>query len=360
MAEVVNAPRLPSAASWAGRRVLVTGHTGFKGAWLSLLLHRLGATVHGISIDVPTEPSLYRLADLRSILESDRRSDVTDIGAVAATYADVQPEVVFHLAAQPLVLTGFADPLTTFRTNAMGTLNVLDVARHHPGVRAVVVITTDKVYRNREHGRPFVEGDELGGSDPYSASKACAELIADAYRHIGSNQGDIIATARAGNVIGGGDWSPWRLLPDILNAIESGTTLTVRNPESTRPWQHVLDPLVGYLLLAESTMNGTVRGVPAEWNFGPNEDSNRTVMELITETEKCSGTAVHMQVENAGSPEHKFLALDSSKARELLQWRPRLGFHAAVQATVSWDEQRRAGANVRDLTERQIIEYLEG
>lgn len=349
-----------SRAFWRGRRVLLTGHTGFKGGWLSLVLSRLGAVVTGYSLAPQGDPNLFDGAKVgkhvRSII-----ADVRDLNALRAAAAEAEPEIILHLAAQPLVLASYDAPLDTFSTNVMGTANLLDVARGAPSVRAIVVITTDKVYKNREWVWPYRENDELGGRDPYSSSKACAELVAAAYRDSFLNaRGIALATARAGNVIGGGDWAAFRIVPDFVRAAMAGQPLTVRNPESTRPWQHLLEPLEGYLLLAERLVAEPKLAAGA-WNFGPSADSVQPVRRLANRLVEDWGDGVSWTSERVEQPhEATLLTLDSAKARQELGWTPRLGFAHGVKLTVDWYKAFTRGADPEALTLHQIDSWLAG
>jgi CDP-glucose 4,6-dehydratase len=322
---------------WKGRRVLVTGHTGFKGAWLALWLHALGAKVTGFGGAPPTAPSLYELARLDELVD-DVRGDVRDADAVAAAARGV--EVVFHLAARAIVRAALDDPVATFEVNVLGTAHVLEAARD----AAVVCVTSDKCYAPGPG--PHREGDPLGGTDPYSASKAAQELVAGAYR---GSLGVRVATARAGNVIGGGDWGRGRLLPDLVRARESGAPVVLRHPDAVRPWQHVLDPLAGYLRLAER-LHGSAEWATA-WNFGPDDAQPvRWVVDRVRER-----WPLDVEVVDPGDAvEAPALRLDASAARERLGWTPRLDASAAVAATVSWHEDVRAGGDARAVTLRQI------
>jgi CDP-glucose 4,6-dehydratase len=324
--------------SWAGRRVLVTGHTGFKGAWLALWLHRLGARVSGLALDPPTSPSLFALARVAEVMDADVRADVRDREAVRAAVAQLAPEVIFHLAAQALVRPALENPGPTFATNVLGTVHVLDAAR---GAAAIVVVTSDKVYRPGD-GSPHVEDDPLGGEDPYSASKAAEEHIAASYRLA---RGLPLATVRAGNAIGGGDWAPGRLLPDLVR----GGRVAIRHPEAVRPWQHVLNPLSGYLRVAEGLLAG--EPVAEAWNFGPDEE--RPVRWLVEHWP--------MDVEVvAGEPEAReapVLRLASEKARARLSWRPRWDLATGLRATYDWHAAVAAGGDPRDVTMKQIEEF---
>ncbi len=329
---------LVDAAFWAGRRVLVTGHTGFKGAWLALWLRELGAVVSGYALAPDVGDSLFERADLGSKIAS-TLGDVRDADAVEAAVRTHAPEVVFHLAAQALVLPSYQTPVETFATNVMGTVHVLEAARTQPSVRAVVVVTTDKVYENCGSEWPFRETDPLGGHDPYSASKAAAEIVTASYRRsfYGTEAaGAAVASARAGNVIGGGDWAEHRLVPDAIRAFQRGEALRLRNPGHTRPWQHVIDPLVGYVLLAEHLIR-TGAGADVAWNFGPNEDGVTTaeLAELLAEAWGPEARVTHESL--AGAPhEAATLRLDASRAKRRTGWRPRIPLVDAVNLTVGW------------------------
>lgn len=346
---------------WTGRKVLVTGHTGFKGSWLSHLLHSLGADVHGLSIDIPTNPSLFEVSRVKSKLVSDTRGDICSENVVASVFNAVQPEIVFHLAAQPLVLVSYSDPAGTFRTNVLGTVNVLEAIRTRDYVKSAVMVTTDKVYKNHEWVFPYREIDSLGGSDPYSASKAAAEMAISGYQSITRfNDAPVAVSARAGNVIGGGDWSPNRLLPDLVRTFNTHSLMEVRSPESTRPWQHVLDPLVGYLLLAESVYENQSSDFLVSWNFGPSISSVQSVQSVINLVEHQSGSRIHSAQSDQALPrEHKFLALDSTQAHQYLAWRPKLDFYESVRWTLDWHAALNANFDMRAFTEDQITHYLE-
>lgn len=345
-------------AFWSGRRVLVTGHTGFKGAWATLLLARLGARVTGLAL-APTEGA--RLADIACpVLEAETIGDIRDPALVESAMAAAAPEIVLHLAAQALVRPSYADPCATFATNVLGTAHVLDAARRCPSVRAIVVVTTDKVYENDEAGRPFVEDDRLGGHDPYGASKACAELVAQSFRRsFGDRPGaPPIATARAGNVIGGGDRSVDRIVPDIVAAWERGEALRLRHPRAVRPWQHVLEPLAGYLILAEALV-ARRRAAPPAVNFAPDPGASRSVAELVEAFGRAFG---HSQgwVAQAGEHPHEagLLTLSAERAERLLGWRPLLGFDETVAWTAAWYRAEREGGDLADVAGRQIESYL--
>lgn len=317
---------------YAGRRILVTGHTGFKGSWLSLWLARLGSEVIGFSDNIPTDPSHYAALELDV---DDRRGDICDRAALDATISETKPELVFHFAAQSLVRKAYADPTSTYRTNVLGTLSVLDSAQLN-GVGSVVVATTDKVYRNDESGRRYTEKDELGGSDPYSASKSCVELLTRSYREsFASDESVRIATVRAGNVIGGGDWAEDRLLPDLMRSAFQGSTAVVRNPGSTRPWQHVLDVLAGYLMIGERLLRGNLAAAGA-WNLGPSSDTSVRVSEIV-DAVRAQLSNLNVAIEEDASARHEsaLLQLDSTKAMTELNWRPRWEGEM-LERTIDW------------------------
>jgi len=324
------------AAAWRDKRVLVTGHTGFKGGWLSLWLASLGAKVRGYALEPPTQPSFFEASRVAEVLD-DRRGDIRDEVATREAIASFDPEVVFHLAAQPLVKEGYRAPVETYAVNVVGTANVLEACRRSPALRAVVVVTTDKVYENRESDRAYVETDALGGRDPYSNSKACAELVCDAFRRsFFADRGVGLATARAGNVIGGGDWAADRLIPDLVRAAASGNEALIRNPRSTRPWQHVLDPLHGYLALAQALLRSPAKYAEA-WNFGPDRGGDRPVEEVVAALASRFEDRVRWRADTASHPhEAEKLMLDSTKARERLGWAPRLAFDDAIGLTAAW------------------------
>lgn len=348
---------------WGGRRVLLTGHTGFKGAWLSLWLQQLGAEVTGLAPGPPSSPSLYELARIRDGMAGELAVDVRDAEAVRAALAEARPEVVLHLAAQPMVRHSLIDPVGTYEINVLGTVNVLDAVRHAGGcVRAVVVVTSDKCYENiGALARPFVEGDPLGGSDPYSSSKACAELVAAAYSRSFFDAPDAprVATARAGNVIGGGDWGEDRLLPDAVRVATglAPAPLRLRNPEAVRPWQHVLNPLSGYLLLAQELLRSS-RGCGA-WNFGPSPEDVRPVGWVVERLRELWDGAPEWQVDKrVNPPEALRLELDSSRAKSLLGWSATWDLERALQELVRWHSAQVAGEDMRDVSIEQLKRFL--
>jgi CDP-glucose 4,6-dehydratase len=323
--------------AYCGRRVLVTGHTGFKGSWLCLWLHALGSEVTGLALDPSSEPSHWGLLKLPI---NDHRSDIRDEAAVRRVFAAERPEIVFHLAAQPLVRRSYREPVTTWATNVMGTVHVLEAARHTPDVRAVVVVTTDKCYENREWPWAYRERDRLGGHDPYSASKAGAELVAASYRtaFLQHPSAPLLATARGGNVIGGGDWSEDRLIPDLVRSVIAREPLVIRSPRATRPWQHVLDCLSGYLLLGQRLLAGDTTCADA-WNFGPDGEGNRTVEQVLRDLAR-TWPQLRWQVASGPQPhEAGLLQLDSVKAKMHLGWRPVWNLQKTIHHTANWYRQ---------------------
>ena len=339
--------------AFAGQRVLVTGHTGFKGGWLSVWLEMLGARVTGVAIDDGHERGVYVLTGIGSRLEADLRADVRDAQAMRRIVADCRPEVVFHLAAQPLVRLSYERPAETFMTNVMGTVNVLEAIRAVGTVRAAVMVTSDKCYENNDGQRPFTEDDPMGGYDPYSASKGAAELAIAAWRR---SFREPVASVRAGNVIGGGDWAADRIVPDCIRAIEASRPVALRNPDAVRPWQHVLEPLGGYLLLAAKMLNEPT-AYREGWNFGPAMDGVTTVGQLAEMVVECYGSGTIVEAGDTNAPhEARLLSLDITKAQRRLGWQPRLDINKAVAITVDW--YRRANAvTALDLCRHQINEY---
>jgi len=347
---------------WSGKRVLVTGHTGFKGSWLSLWLQQNGANLCGIALDPPTKVNLFQDARVELGMQS-VIGDIRDADMLKRTLAEHRPEIVFHLAAQPLVRSSYEDPLGTYSTNVMGTANVLEAARQIDSVRAIVVVTTDKCYENREWEWPYRETDRLGGYDPYSSSKACVELVVSTYRNSFFNpteyirHGVAIASVRAGNVIGGGDWAGDRLVPDIIRAFMDERPVRIRNPHAIRPWQHVLEPLRGYLAIAESLCEeGPACG--EAWNFGPDQSDAQPVEWIVQELAKLWGNGAQWEKEDGVQPhEAKNLKLDCSKAAARLGWRPELRLKDALAMTVVWYQARQQGQDMREFTTAQITQY---
>lgn len=345
----------PDRPFWRGKRVLLTGHTGFKGAWLALWLRRLGAEVTGLALPA-ADRSLYRLVDLESTVAS-RMVDLRDDAAVAAAVRAARPEIVLHLAAQALVRASYRAPLATFATNTMGTAHLLDALRQAPDVRVAIVVTTDKVYRNREWIHPYRESDALGGHDPYSASKAAAELVAASYRSAFFDaQGVAVATARAGNVIGGGDWSEDRLIPDAVRAWSGGAVLRVRRPDAIRPWQHVLDPLAGYLRLAETLWRSPA--LADAYNFGPRTDEAASVGAVIALARAAYGVGEwSVDAEEAGPHEAGRLALEVARARAVLGVASKWDLAEAVARTMRWYRRQHDGADALALCDADIADH---
>jgi CDP-glucose 4,6-dehydratase len=335
--------------------VLVTGHTGFKGAWLSLWLTELGAHVSGYARGVPTEPSLYDLAHVGDVVEH-VEGDVRDADRVAGAVARLRPEVVLHMAAQPMVRRSFQDPVETYATNVMGTVHVLDaVRRAGADVRVAIVVSSDKCYENREWVWGYRECEPMGGHDPYSSSKGATELVTAAYRasYFDAADAPAIASARAGNVFGGGDWGEDRLLPDVFRAALADAPVRVRNPEAIRPWQHVLNPLSGYLRLAERAWND--RAVAQGWNFGPADDDARPVRWIVDRLGALWDGTLHSEVDPGPHPhEAHWLRLDSSLARARLDWTPGWDLDAGLERTVAWYRAHRDGGDARETTLEQI------
>jgi CDP-glucose 4,6-dehydratase len=348
--------------AFVGQTVFLTGHTGFKGGWLALWLSRLGARVHGFALPPVTEPSLYHLASVRTNLESETLGDVRSYDALQRAIAEAKPRLVFHMAAQALVRPSYGDPLGTWSTNVMGTAHVLEAVRHCPSVRAVVVVTTDKCYENQEWLWGYRETDSLGGHDPYSSSKAGAELVVQSYRRsFFADQGPAIASARAGNVIGGGDWSENRLIPDAVRAVTRRQLLPIRSPHATRPWQHVLESLHGYLLLGA----GLLRGQPdfaTAFNFGPDALDNRSVAEVMTELKNCWDEVNWEAMPDPNAPhEANFLYLDSSKARRIIGWQPQWNLRRALTETAYWYQRVIADpSTAREACEHQLAIFEQG
>jgi CDP-glucose 4,6-dehydratase len=347
---------------WNRKKVFLTGHTGFKGSWLSLWLQSMGAEVVGFSLLPPTSPSLYEMAGISADMES-LVGDIRDQVALKEAVVAASPDILFHMAAQPLVGLSYEDPITTYSTNLMGTVNVLEAVRGASSIKAVVNVTSDKCYENREWSWGYREDEAMGGYDPYSASKGCAELITASYRssffnplHYESHQ-VALASARAGNVIGGGDWGINRLVPDILKSLSDGIVVSMRNPGAIRPWQHVLEPLNGYLVLAEKLyMEGPV--FAEGWNFGPDDAGARAVDWIVQNLIKKWGTGSSCIADGAARVhEANFLKLDSSKARSLLGWQPTWSLDLALEKICDWHKSYLSGANMKDLTLRQIQEF---
>ncbi len=352
---------------WQGKRVFLTGHTGFKGSWLTLWLQQMGATVTGYALAPNTNPSMFELAQVGDGITS-HIADIRDVATLKAAMSACKPDIVFHLAAQPLVRLSYAEPRETYETNVMGTVNVLEAIRATQGIRAAVMVTSDKCYENRELGAEhtgYREFDQMGGYDPYSNSKGCAELVTSAYRNSYfhpdqyAKHGVGLASARAGNVIGGGDWCEDRLIPDFIRAITNRQPLRIRNPHATRPWQHVMEPLSGYLLLAEKLATEGTRFASA-WNFGPADDDVHPVEWIAERLTLCWGDGATWQLDGSDHPhEANYLKLDSSKARNLLGWHPKLTLDESLTWLVQWYQHWHGTKKLalRELSLNQIAAY---
>ena len=342
---------------WQGKRVFLTGHTGFKGGWLALWLTHMGAEVYGFALHPPTKNNFFTATNLAKKLAVSIISDIRDASALKSAIQHAQPDVVFHLAAQPLVRQSYEDPVETYAVNVMGTVNLLEVLRKTESVKAVVNVTTDKCYENREWVWPYRETEAMGGFDPYSSSKACSELVTAAYRRSFFQSNNVsLASARAGNVIGGGDWAADRLIPDFLRALDVGQALVIRSPQATRPWQHVLEPLSGYLALAQKLYEQGSSFADA-WNFGPEESDAKPVQWIV---EKLCSQIPNASWQCDASPqphEANMLKLDSSKAKAHLGWRPRWNLHTALQMTLAWHHAWKDNTDMADISIEQIQQY---
>lgn len=347
-----------SPSFWKGKRVFLTGHTGFKGAWLTLLLVRMGAEVVGYSLKDETS-ELYTSLELDGAIDS-RYGDIRDFPHFSKTVLDSGADIFLHLAAQALVRRSYDQPIETYATNVMGTVHALESFRLSESLRSCVVVTTDKCYEDRQWAWGYRETDNLGGYDPYSNSKACAELVTSSYRKsFLAPSGKLVATARAGNVIGGGDWSKDRIVPDMINSFSAYKTLELRSPNAVRPWQHVLDPLRGYLMLAQKLYQGEAAFVDG-WNFGPSVQDVCSVKDLVDRSAKIWGEPVDVRVHASDKHETHFLSLSSEKANRQLGWYPKLDLEGAIEWTVSWyQDVHRGRASARAMTERHIDSYLE-
>lgn len=344
------------------KKVLVTGHTGFKGAWLSIWLNRLGAKVIGVSLPEHDNDYVYRKTELKNLLYADEKADITDYEKLKDIFDRHKPEIVFHLAAQALVRLSYDLPIETLNTNIIGTANVLECIKNTSSVKSAVIITTDKCYKNKERLEPYTEEDELGGHDPYSCSKACAELVIDCYRKsFFKHSGKLVASVRAGNVIGGGDFGKDRIVPDCLRALMSGKDIEVRNPDSTRPWQFILEPLYGYLLVGKRMIEGKT-GFAEGWNFGPEQSSIVPVSKVIELVIKNWGSGEWKHTGNDGEKKHeaKLLSLDITKAKNKLEWKPKFTIEKTIESAVDWckQSQKLNPSNLWDLCVRQIDDYV--
>ena len=344
---------------WHSKRVFLTGHTGFKGSWLSLWLQGLGAEVYGLALKPPTTPNLFTVAQVETGMASHTIGDIRDLATVQKAMKEAQPDIVIHMAAQPLVLLSYAEPVETYATNVMGTVHLLESARRTPSIKAIVVVTTDKCYENKEWPWGYREYEHMGGFDPYSNSKGCAELLTAAYRNsFLKSSGISVATARAGNVIGGGDWASDRLVPDILRAFEQNQPVTIRNPNAIRPWQHVLEPLCGYLTLAESQYNYHQEYDEA-WNFGSNDDDAKPVQWIVEHMVNQWGNGASWQLDGGTHPhEATYLKLDTSKAKVRLGWQPRWTLDTALERITNWHLAWLRHEDMKQLCLSQIYQYV--
>jgi len=347
---------------WEGKRVFLTGHTGFKGSWLVLWLNALGAKVTGYALEPPTDPSLFELCHLDELVNS-RIADVRDGETLSRTMADASPEIVIHMAAQPLVRDSYKIPVETYAINVMGTVNLLESVRNCKSVRAVVNVTTDKCYENREWVWGYRENEAMGGHDPYSNSKGCAELVTAAYRSSYFNptsygdHGVALASARAGNVIGGGDWATDRLIPDCVRALLRGEKIAIRNPHAIRPWQHVLEPLSGYMFLAQKLYEEGAC-FAAGWNFGPDDNDAKPVEWIVRRMCADWGEGASYEIDRGEHPhEAHYLKLDCSKAKAELGWHPRWNLDTAIDRSIEWARAYQQNRNLRDICLQQIEEY---
>lgn len=340
---------------WRGKKVFVTGHTGFKGSWLSRILAQRGALVTGYALAPSTAPNLFDDGEIREGLREHIVGDIRDFSALSSAIEKAKPDVVFHLAAQALVRDSYADPVGTFSTNVMGTVNILESLKRSPRTQVMINVTSDKCYENQEWDWGYRENEPMGGSDPYSASKGCAELVTSAFRRSFFSKDSVrVASARAGNVIGGGDWSKDRLFPDAARAFAEGRPVVIRNPSSTRPWQHVLDPVHGYMKLAEALWDDA--SLAEGWNFGPDQEGSKTVGWMMNELCRFWGPgAAWVNQSEPGAPkEAKLLKLDCAKARARLNWRPVFNVGEAIHLTAEWYRSYGQGLSARDLTDKQI------
>lgn len=348
---------------WKNKKVLITGHTGFKGSWLSLWLHHLGTNLAGVSLNPPTTPNLFSQADVAGCMD-DHRIDICDLHALKALFRKFQPEIVFHFAAQSLVRYSYGEPVETYMTNVIGTMNVLESIRSVGTVRSAVMVTTDKCYENQEWVWGYRENEAMGGHDLYSSSKGCAELLIASYRHSFFSKGDYhkhglsIASARAGNVIGGGDWAEDRLIPDIIRAFNMDKPVQIRNPSSIRPWQHVLEPLAGYMVLSEMLFESGPEYAEA-WNFGPYDEGAKPVEWIVRKMAEKWGSGASWTIDNGNHPhEATYLKLDCSKAHKRLQWRPKWSLEFALEKIIEWYRAETKGFDLKDICMAQIEEYM--
>lgn len=345
---------------WKNKKVLLTGHTGFKGTWASILLFKLKAKVYGLSLEGNSDQTFYKNANISEKFQSTENIDINHLHDLKKLFKSVNPDIVLHFAAQPLVLESYKNPIETFKTNVIGTANIFEAARDLKFLKSIICVTSDKCYKNNEQIWPYRETDPLGGIDPYSASKSCAEIVASSYWNSFFKKSEInISTVRSGNVIGGGDYSKNRIITDINNCINYNKTLHLRNPEATRPWQHVIEPIYGYLSLVENHFSNKVKSFDT-FNFGPELDSYKSVYELCIKTSTAWGTQLKIEIDKDNKYyESQKLSLDSSKVKDVINWRPRWNFNKTVTKTVKWYKNHLDGKNAYDLCLKDIKTYEE-
>ncbi|MBC8502039.1 MAG: CDP-glucose 4,6-dehydratase [Nitrosopumilus sp.] len=348
---------------WKGKTVLVTGHTGFKGSWLSIILKKFGANVIGFSKDIPTDPSMFETANVKIGMKS-VIGNINDSEQIKQVFEENKPEIVIHMAAQAIVRESYKNPVETFLTNVIGTANILDEIRNSKGVRVVIIVTSDKSYKPKKNHSKYSEDDPMGGYDPYSSSKGCAELVTSCYRNSFFNPTKYsehhiaISSVRAGNVIGGGDWGTDRLVPDIIKGIQKKSNIKIRNPESTRPWQFVLDPLFGYITLAEKMWNNG-QEFSQGWNFGPTQNEEKPVKWIIEYIKKHIDKKMNLEIDTSIQPhEEKYLRLDCSKAVSELGWESKMNLEKTLLWTLNWYTEFMKGNNMKEFTEKQIDEFM--
>ena len=346
---------------WKNKRVLLTGHTGFKGSWTSIMLHKLGAKLHGISLEPITNPNLFEIANIQDLFQISLTGDVNCKRDIDHLISEVNPDIVLHMAAQPLVKYSYENPIETFATNIMGTVNLLESCKRNESVKSIVIITSDKCYENLETGQKYNENDKLGGLDPYSSSKACAEIVTNSYAKSYFTDLNVgIGSARAGNVIGGGDWSKDRLVPDIFKSIEKDEAVILRNPNSTRPWQHVIEPIYGYLLLAERLYFEPKKYTGA-WNFGPYKESSLKVIDIVSKIQENWDSEIELIIENSQTlHEANNLDLDVTKSVNKLEWLPRWNIHETISNITSWYKSYKKNKDPFEICSLQIDKYFGG
>jgi CDP-glucose 4,6-dehydratase len=345
-------------AFWKNKKVFLTGHTGFKGSWMSLWLQEMGALVHGFALEPDSDPALFKEASVKKNMES-TIGDIRDLSKITECMTSFNPDILIHMAAQPLVRKSYADPVETYATNVMGTVHVLEAARKCSHLKAIVIVTTDKCYENKEWEWSYRENEAMGGHDPYSSSKGCAELVTSAYRRSFFNTPDsaAVASARAGNVIGGGDWAADRLIPDILSAFAKAEPVIIRNPLATRPWQHVLEPIAGYLVLAEALYTEG-HTLAEEWNFGPKDQDCRPVNWILDKMVYQWGAGASWELDKNNNPhEAGFLKLDCSKAASRLKWQPKWNLEETLSSIINWHQIHLGGGDVKEQCLKEINKY---